>query len=142
MSTRPKSAKIPKIKWEVAPAPSGQYRSFEERCWPSAEFVMPDGTTYAAVRLHCEQEYNPGKVKTGNHPPIKIYVAVHSKTSFEWRALKKTFPTLDEAKEAAFTAIVSYQEFWPEALKPKVELAVPVAPKPRVKRAPVKPKNI
>jgi len=142
MSIRPKSAKIPKIKWEVAPAPTGQYRSFQERSWPSAEFVMPDGTTYPAVRLDCEKEYNPTSVKNGDHPPIKIYVAVHSSTSFEWRALKKTFPNLAEAKEAAFTAIVSYQEFWPMALRPKVDEAVPVAPKPRVKRAPAKPKNV
>lgn len=36
-------SKLPKLKWRVDPAPTGPYRSFSKRAWPSADY--PNGAT-------------------------------------------------------------------------------------------------
>jgi hypothetical protein len=91
-----------KLKWKVMDAPTGRYRSFERRGWPSASF----GDDEAAFHLTCEDDYRPADVKTGNHKEINIRVADRSEqipgsASFTWKKLKKCAKTLDEAKHVA-----------------------------------------
>lgn len=91
-----------KLKWEVAEAPTGMYRSFHKRNWPSAYI---NGKPAAHIR--CEDEYIPRNVKTGNHAPLTVWIADHRASSnpnggtFKWRQLITTHATLQEAKAAA-----------------------------------------
>jgi hypothetical protein len=55
-----------KLKWYVQSAPTGRYRSFARRGFPSASYAnLPQEC--AAVSLHCEDDYIPSDVKIGNH---------------------------------------------------------------------------
>lgn len=87
-----------KIKWTVSPAPTGRYRSFFSRAWPSASFECG---SYAAV-LSCVDEYVPSRVRSGDHAEIKITVALHGvkppEEGLKTVVLKRRAKTLDEAK--------------------------------------------
>jgi hypothetical protein len=83
-----------KYKWKVDPPETGRYRSFHKRGWPSAEYE--DGT--CAAKIYCEKGYYPCDARVGNHPELKIRVADHSVTPWQWRTLKKRAKTLAEAK--------------------------------------------
>lgn len=88
-----------KLKWKVEEAPTGAYRSFSKRGWPSA--YLPDGR--AAFSIVCEDSYEPSRVKTGDHKELKINVADWSAKpdTFVWKTLKHRAATLTEAKETA-----------------------------------------
>jgi hypothetical protein len=104
--TIPPMSKTPtlvKLKWTVAEAPSGRYRSFEKRSWPTAEYKHTD---FIAASIECEDSYRPADVKTGAHRELKVKVAQYSRNEdgrqlWVWRTLKARFATLDEAKAAA-----------------------------------------
>ncbi len=106
------------IKWKVDPEPTGRYRSFDRRGWPDAHYK--NKSEDVAARIRCEDEYYPRNVKSGNHKPLKVYVADWSRspkgTSFIWLKIKGEFKTLKEAKEAAEKIIEKY-----EHIKPKGE---------------------
>ena len=87
-----------KIKYEVAPAPTGRYRSFQHRGWPTG-YVNDE----VAVGFSCSDDYTPSSVKEGRHAPIRVRIAVRQgrKVSFDWRHLKGEFKTLDDAKSYA-----------------------------------------
>ena len=92
-----------KLKWQVAPKPTGAFRSFERRGWPSATW-----NGYAAVQLTCDEEYVPSIARLCKHLEITIMVAQHNirekepeGPAFRWRTLKKRASSLDEAKEMA-----------------------------------------
>ena len=101
--------KLPKIKWRVQPAPTGRYRSFDRRGWPSAEYS--DGQLAASIR--CEDAYYPAHAKTGAHAPLTLVVYDYSKGTQERasRVLVKRFSTLEEAKAALLPALEKYPEF-------------------------------
>ena len=91
-----------KIIWKVAPVPTGRYRSFEERGWPSAEYENQE----PAAWISCPgKEYIPSEVKIGNHPPLILFIADYSERSnggnCPWtrKRVKKSFLTLKETKE-------------------------------------------
>ena len=86
-----------KIKWRVGSRPTGRYRSFEMRSWPSAEYE--DGRYCASIL--CDDEYVPKLAKSGNHKPLKLRLAKYSESG-SWTPVfsKKEFKTLKEAKEA------------------------------------------
>lgn len=92
-----------KIIWRVADPPTGRYRSFENRAWPSATINDPDGDSLGA--LYCDTGYDPKRVKTGDHSEITVRVADHrphqdpNRGAWTWRTLKKRAATLTEAKE-------------------------------------------
>jgi hypothetical protein len=95
----------PKIKWRVSSAPTGRYRSFQRRSWPTANYVTREEEI--AVQILCEEDYVPSRVATGNHPPLTIWIADHSaKPVWKWVTLTRPAATLKEAKErvAAFLA--------------------------------------
>ena len=83
-----------KIKWHVAAIPTGRYRSFERRGWPSAEYA--DGRI--AAWITCADDYYPPDVRAGTHAPLILRVADHSIQPFKWRKMIVTFRTLAEAK--------------------------------------------
>jgi len=111
-----------KLKWRVAPVPTGRYRSFEDRMWPEAMYRNEDES--AAARMTCEHEYKPQDVRDGNHGPLTLYVAHWfdpaergTRAAFEWRRVKIECATLDEAKVLAQAILDDRPHFWPEGVK-------------------------
>ncbi|MCP4377686.1 MAG: hypothetical protein GY794_16110 [bacterium] len=111
-----------KLKWRVAPVPTGRYRSFEERMWPEAMYRNEDES--AAVRMTCEDEYKPQDVRDGNHRPLTIYVAHWvdpaeraGRAAFEWRKVIQTAATLKQAKALAQKILDDRVHFWPEGVE-------------------------
>ena len=99
----------PKLKWRVAPAPSGMYRSFFKREWPSAEYA--DGK--AAVNLSCADDYRPADARSGSHAPLTIHVADYSVSPWRWRTVQKRAATLAEAKLRALAVLEQHSNFVP-----------------------------
>jgi len=87
-----------KIKWEVNPAPTGRFRSFQRRGWPVGML-----TTNQRVLLSCEDDYVPAKVKAGDHRPIKISVDIANPLTGATSLvdLKKQAATMTDAKAIA-----------------------------------------
>jgi hypothetical protein len=85
-----------KYKWKVSSVPTGRYRSFEKRCWPSAEYA--DGSF--AAEIYCEDSYEPWRVKCGEHKPLELLVRDFS--SQQWKKVRAVnrYATLPEAKAA------------------------------------------
>jgi hypothetical protein len=110
-----------KFKWKVAPAPTGHYRSFESRSWPSAKY--PNGQP--ALLIRCEtDEYVPSKVKNGDHGVLSVCIAQYygkkdrnQLGTFAWRTLKARFATLDEAKAAGEKFLNGHPEYHPKESK-------------------------
>lgn len=107
------------VKWKVSDIPTGRYRSFDERSWPTAEYS--DGSNCAMLR--CEDEYIPKNVKTGNHKPITVYMAKPNGNSFNWVAMKRTCSTIKEAKSFVDMLVnIEDERYLPESLKTKKEM--------------------
>ena len=106
-----------KIRWKVDSAPTGRYRSFDRRGWPSAEYANGD----IAAMIQCPDEYIPSNVKEGKHAPLTVLVADwnrnaeerKAKGAFGWRKLKGTFATLKEAQAATAKIIDEHPELHP-----------------------------
>lgn len=88
-----------KLYWKVSPAPTGKYKSFMSRGWPSAYSDKKE--TNIIANISCADDYIPANVKIGRHASLKIRLAIKNGTSFDWKTLKGEFLTLDQAKEAA-----------------------------------------
>jgi hypothetical protein len=103
-----------KLKWRVQPAPTGRYRSFEHRGWPSAEY--PSEKT--AARITCLDEYYPANVRSGSHAQLTVWIADWSAgadgSGFAWRTLKEKAKTLDEAKDLVRRAIEANPQVQPK----------------------------
>ena len=108
-----------KLKWQVAPAPTGRYRSFEKRGWPSADYE----TGQPAITLYCDTGYSASAAKSGEHGEITVAIAVWREReglspTFDWRRLKARFSTLQAAKEAAELFIGRNPGVMPPELQP------------------------
>lgn len=118
-------AKAVKLKWTVAPAPTGRYRSFEKRGWPQCRYVLPpshDDAFRPAASISSDTEYTPDAAKTGldswGDPVVLVVrIAVHNERSFEWKRVKQSFNTLEAAKAAAEHLIQANPSFWPKELR-------------------------
>jgi hypothetical protein len=102
-----------KLKWKVSSPPTGRYRSFEKRGWPTASF--PNGDPAAAI--YCKDDYEPSLAKTGQHAELVICVAKwHRKESggrtFEWKTLVLRAATLDAAKQLVTDFFAKHPEFY------------------------------
>jgi hypothetical protein len=95
------------LKWKVDEAPTGRYRSFQSRGWPSAEYK--DGRPAAAI--YCEDSYEPANARTGKHAPLSVRVADHSVTPWKWRTVKQRFATLQEAKDGITKLLEQFPKF-------------------------------
>lgn len=98
-----------KIKWKVEVAPTGQYRSFLRRGWPSA--LYPDGRTCGVIE--CVDDYTPNRAKDGAHGELILRVLDHSEVSPKWRFLKAKFTTLDQAKQGLSEFMSRHPEYRP-----------------------------
>lgn len=95
------------LKWKNGASPSGPYRSFQKRAWPSA--TDQQGNT--AAHLDCDASYNASLAEDSGQYDITVRVADWTndnngrpdptKSAFEWRRLTKTFKNVKDAKKAA-----------------------------------------
>lgn len=103
-----------KVVWRVDPPPTGRYRSFERRAWPQASYGK-DGKP--AAFLDSTDEYEPSKVRTGEHAPISITICHHQHpnrgNSWALLKLKATAKTLAEAKSMVAQLIAKHPEYSP-----------------------------
>lgn len=104
-----------KIKWSVSPEPTGRYRSFDKRGWPTADWKNEQESACACI--YCADDYSIRRAKSGNHAELEVRVANHSQKPWRWATLKNRFKTLDEAKAAVIKVLARYPEFIPEDMK-------------------------
>jgi hypothetical protein len=101
-----------KIKWEVEPPPSGKWRSFERRGWPSAVFRTEK--EHRAAIIHCADEYVPAKVKTGDHAKLAVSIADwRDGHKGEWLKMIPRFSTLKQAKEFIAETYAKFPQYLP-----------------------------
>jgi hypothetical protein len=115
-----------KLTWKVADAPTGRYRSFEHRSWPTAWYGKPEAEgSRPAAWLRCEDDYTPGRAR-GEHPhgPIKISIPHHQHPDCKKRGspwvvfnLTNTASTLVEAKERVQAFLDAHPDWHPKELK-------------------------
>ncbi len=115
-----------KIKWKVSEKDTGKFRSFTKRSWPTAYYQLEDGSEIFCASLHSMGGYRPSDVKTGNHFPIKLWVAVHATeeerkltncASWGVRKLKYDYLYLKQAKDALLDYIKNNPSVLPECLR-------------------------
>lgn len=98
-------------KWKVDPEPTGRFRGFENRRWPSA-FYMNERENLCGD-IQCSDDYSPSRAKSGLHTPLTVRVCDHSVTPYKWRKLKGEFATLDQAKMALEKVMQTYPALMP-----------------------------
>jgi len=98
-----------KIKWTVAPVPTGHYRTFHKRGWP-----VGWANDRNRVLISCPDEYSPAKVKTGAHAPLTIKVDVFHNGTMSLRTIRGTSATLADAKARA----LAFFQDNPDCLRP------------------------
>jgi len=98
-----------KYKWHVQSAPTGRYRSFERRGFPSAEYE--DRNMAAFIGSVEDWEYIPSQKQ---YKSLELRFADHSVTPWKWRKLVKRFSTIQEAKDAFARFIKNHPEFEPK----------------------------
>ena len=102
------------IYWRVDPAPTGRYRSFQKRRWPTAYYK---GSDKPAFFIECPESYEPSKVTSGEHAGLTLVACHHNHPNAgnSWARLKFTSPfvTLAACKEAAEQALCEHPEFVP-----------------------------
>lgn len=106
-----------KLKWKNSDAPTGRFRSFHKRGWPTADIA---GTDIMAVMLSCEVSYSKAAVDAKSHGEIKVSIADRRKPNdpaagaWVWRTLKERFHDLESAKATATRFVLAHPEFFPE----------------------------
>lgn len=101
-----------RLKWKVGEAPTGPYRSFHKRSWPSAYHA----NGWLAASISCEDPYEPSRAKTGAHAPLTVWVFDYSLGEIErkrWR-VRGNFATLEDAKNAAALCLQNHPHFLPK----------------------------
>ncbi|MDI9407779.1 MAG: hypothetical protein QM523_00865 [Candidatus Pacebacteria bacterium] len=93
---------VTKIKWEVSPAPTGQYRSFHWRGWPVG--MTPCNMKFL---IRCADDYVPRNVKNGSHKPLKLSFRDDAVSGSTAKTFKREFATLAELK--AFAAQIDVE---------------------------------
>jgi hypothetical protein len=105
-----------KLYWKVAPKPTGRYRSFESRAWPTPYYDKE--LNKPAAFLVCDDDYTPSLVVAGRHAPLTIIVLHHQHpdggASWKRFRLKKTAATLDEAKKMVLEFVQSHADWHPK----------------------------
>ena len=104
---------MPKIngkyfKWVVDPAPTGQWRAFEERKWPT--LVASRGEYYVAGRIQSVMEYSPGNARRRD---LSLKVIFHNWTdpcAMKPMVSRLRFSTLAEAKAYLEKLVETYPE--------------------------------
>lgn len=103
-----------KLYWKVADKPTGRYRSFERRSWPTAYYGR-DGKP--AAFLSCEDDYRPADVREGKHAPITLTLLHHQhpEAGNSWKRFRynKQAKTLDEAKQMVQEFVDKHPDWHP-----------------------------
>ena len=114
-----------KYKWKVASEPTGQYRSFQRRGWPTAYYT--DG--HIAASIVCVDDYHPRDAREGRHALLRVQVADYrhplAGNTWVWRSMKNLFATLQEAKDAFAKLLVDHPELSPTEVSTEVPLSRP-----------------
>jgi hypothetical protein len=112
-----KGIKEMKLYWKVSDIPTGPYRSFETRDWPTAYFDKE--MCLPAAHIYCDDEYKPSRIKTGNHAELRVRVTDWSVIGqgFKWKTMAMRFKTLEEAKFGGGKFFDYHPEFLPTELK-------------------------
>lgn len=85
-----------KLKWRVGEKPTGRYKSFQKRSWPSAEY--PDGKMAVMLYAANGEGYWPNLAETST---IEIRVADYQGNGFCWMILKRQVVGVKQAKLVA-----------------------------------------
>lgn len=105
-----------KLKWKVSPEPTGQYRSFQQRSWPSAEYPGKDDK-YAqhAGSLSSVDSYT-GRDSKRKDLDLRVWVADYRdlEASFTNRRLKATAKSVKEGKAMLVAFLDAHPEFQPK----------------------------
>lgn len=92
-----------KIIWRVSPAPTGRYRSFQQRSWPSASFESEDGKAAAHLVAEDGREYRGIYLHQEDLGfKLKVRVAIRAEGPpgyWKWATLKARATSIKEAKE-------------------------------------------
>ena len=100
--------------WRVDPPPTGRYRSFARRDWPTCWWGK-DGKPAAFIR--CADEYVPALVALGDHEPLTVVLCHHrhpnAGNSWHLLRMKQKFETLAAAKQAVEDFLNLHPEFAP-----------------------------
>lgn len=108
-----------KLKWKTGAAPTGRYRSFDSRPWPSASYADSDR---AAAYISCTRSYTPALARNpvlhdGTLLELAVLIAdytpIEGGGSFKWRTLKRRFNTLEAAKDAALAFLTANPSYHP-----------------------------
>lgn len=96
-----------KIKWTMGEKPTGRYRSFQHRAWPSAEYEdgKPAVMLYAVEDEH--KSYRPSIKETAT---LRLRVADYHDNTFTWVGLVFRPVGLTTAKRVARDWIRAYGE--------------------------------
>lgn len=110
-----------KLKWRVQEAPTGPYRSFHPRGWPSANYKNERQDMCGDI--WCDDNYTPFRAKSGQHQPLRVRISDYSVIPFKWLTLKARFKTLAEAKTALAAFIEAHPEVMPTEQLPESRAA-------------------
>lgn len=98
-----------KLKWKVDPAPTGPFKSFWKRGWPSAEYQ--NGECAAMIFCAKETEYKgSSRYEEGLSLKLKVaqwYTDANGNLTFRWRECKARYDSLDAAKKGAITVLAA-----------------------------------
>lgn len=97
-----------KLKWKVGDKPTGRYRSFQKRSWPTATF----GTEgEMAAMIQADESYS---AKIAESTEVRLYVADHREKPWRWRKFKNSFPGVTKAKSVAEDFFRQRPEWMPD----------------------------
>ena len=102
-----------KIVWRVNPEPTGFYRTFGRRNWPSGE---GNGVFALSIRCTTADAYTPDRARgKQSHGPLIVLVTdrrhpTSGEGAWRWRKILGEFATLKEAKEAGAKFLNAHPE--------------------------------
>lgn len=106
-----KKDKLP-IKWKVAEKPTGRYRAFAYRSWPTATY----GETMVAAlyvdskpSMYLSTSYSAG---ISESTPLIVHIADHRGDKWEWRRLKGRPVGVTAAKKLVDEFFKQNPDFW------------------------------
>ncbi len=99
----PKADRV-RLTWRVPPSPRHGKRE-----WPVAYYESGE----IAARLECRDSYEAEAVRTGNHAPLCVGIAVPvgDGAVFCWLSLPRPFVSLSGAKFAARSFLTAHSEY-------------------------------
>lgn len=106
-----------KLYWKVDEKPTGRFRSFGHRGWPTAYHDKEKNVVAAAI--YCDMyRYDVRHVR---NPPKDLELIVRiadysAKPAWKWRKARRTFSNLQDAKDFVEEILVKHPEIKPETI--------------------------